>query len=455
MKWNKKEVTEGHANQHRRKPLPSGESGSRTAAVLSIASAFVVTLGAVFALGSPSAAASSPADLGVTAKKITVGVPYVNFDALRSLGVNINEGSFPDAYSAVAAYMNAHGGVDGRKLVVDYAEMNPAVASDVTATCSQLTEDDHVFVALSPVYPDCYQQDHDTLVIAGSLPGTLPAGVAPDFSLSPPDIAFDPHQLAAFAKRGVFKGKKVAIFYAADSDKPEAVAVQADLKRLHIGVVTSAEDSAPATDAVAADQEQATIALRFKDEGVNVVVGVGGGSVSWARSELDNQATYKPLLIATSESSFLSYVESAKGQDPYLDNVLAATSLPSNYQAWQDPAIKKCASEVKEAYPSDVINPPLNPVNPQAASAPATYAAVIQACQDLTLFAKIADAAGKSLTVASFTRAGYGLKNVSIPGAGGPVSFAKNQPYGIGSVTVVTYSPTARNLVPVASSSAQ
>ena len=148
-------------------------------------------------------------------------------------------------------------------------------------------------------------------------------------------------------------------------------------------------------------------------------------------------------------------MESAKGEDPYLDNVLAATSLPDDYQAWQDPAMRKCASEVKEAYPSDVINPPLNPVNPQAATAPATYASVIQACQDLTLFAKIADAAGKGLTVASFTRAGYELKNASIPGAGGPVSFAKNQPYGIGSVTVVTYSPTARNLVPVASSSAR
>jgi hypothetical protein len=74
---------------------------------------------------------------------------------------------------------------------------------------------------------------------------------------------------------------------------------------------------------------------------------------------------------------------------------------------------------------------------------------VIQACQYLTLFQKIADAAGKKLTVASFTKAGYALRNASIPGTGGtPISFGPNQPYAIGPVNVVTYSPTSKTLVP-------
>ena len=46
-----------------------------------------------------TAGASSPADQGVTAKTIAVGLPYVNFVALKSLGVTINDGNFPDAYS--------------------------------------------------------------------------------------------------------------------------------------------------------------------------------------------------------------------------------------------------------------------------------------------------------------------------------------------------------------------
>ena len=374
----------------------------------------------------------------------------MNFVALKSVGVNINEGSFPDAYNAIAAYMNAHGGFDGRKLVMNYAEMNPAVAADQTSSCSTLTEDDHIFVAFAPVFPACYQTTHDTLVVGGSLPGAVTATTAPDFSLAAPDAPFDALMLANFQKRGVFKGKKVAIYYGADSDKPEVTAVQAELKKLGIPLALTAEDSAVATDVVASDQETASIAERFKSAGVGVVLGVGGsGSTTWVRAQLDNQSTYKPLYIPTSESSLLSYVETAKGGNPYLDNVLTATPTPFTYVQWKDPGIQKCVAVVKKAYPSDEIDAPLNPTNPNAASVPATAVSVIQACQYLTLFQKIADAAGKNLTVASFTKAGYALKNASIPGTGGAlVSFGKNQPYAIGPITVVTYSPTSKTLVP-------
>jgi hypothetical protein len=418
---------------------------------LPAAAALVTVLGTMLVTSpTPAGAASSPADQGVTATTIQGGNPYVNFTALKSVGVDINEGSFPDAYSAIAAYMNAHGAFDGRKLVMNYAEMNPAVAADTTASCTTLTEDDHVFVAFAPVFPDCYQTTHDTLVEGGSLPGTVTASSAPDFSLAAPDAAFDAIMLANFQKRGVFKGKKVAIFYGADSDKPEVTAVQADLKKLHIPLTLTAEDSAVATDVVASDQETGSIAERFQSAGVGVVIGVGGsGSTTWPRAQLDNQSTYKPLYIPTSESSLLSYVESAKGGNPYLGDVLTATPTPFTYVQWKDPGIQKCVAIVKKAYPSDAINAPLNPTNPAASSVPDTDVSVIQACQYLALFQKIADAAGKKLTVASFTKAGYGLKNASIPGTGGGlISFGNNQPYAIGPITVVTYSPTSKTLVP-------
>ena len=98
--------------------------------VVSIGAAFVSVVGAILSANPTSAGASSPADQGVTAKTISVGMPYVDFAALKSLGVTINEGSFPDAYNAIIAYMNAHGGVDGRKLVIHYVEMNPSVPAD-------------------------------------------------------------------------------------------------------------------------------------------------------------------------------------------------------------------------------------------------------------------------------------------------------------------------------------
>jgi hypothetical protein len=397
------------------------------------------------------AGASSPADQGVTAKSINIGIPYVNFAALQSLGVTLNDGSFPDAYNALIANLNAHGGVDGRKLVPYYVEMNPAVPSQATSSCAQLTEDNKVFVAISPVFPDCYQQDHDTPVIAGSLPGTLPKGVAPDFTLVTPASAYDPLQFAMFKKLGVFKNKKVGLYVGETSDEPELKIVQSALKKLHVNVVLSAINSTPETDPVASDQEVQSIALRFQSAGVNEVIGVGGaGSTSWPIALLANQSSYKPPWIATNESSLLSYVQSAKGNNPYLDNVMASTPIPSFYQWWQDPAIRKCASIVHKAYPSDTITPPANPSSPEAVktSTDTTYASVAEACQYLAMFAKIADAAGKNLTVATFSHAGFGLRNVSFPGSGGPVSFGPNQPYAVGPVNVVVYNRTSKTLVP-------
>ena len=119
----------------------------------------------------------------------------------------------------------------------------------------------------------------------------------------------------------------------------------------------------------------------------------GSGSTTWPRAQLDLQSQYKPTYIATSQSSLISYVQSTKGANPYLDNVLAATSVPDAYQQWKDPAIKKCAAEVHKAYPSDTITPPPNPAT-EVATVDTTYQSVIEACQYLGLFTKIADAAG-------------------------------------------------------------
>lgn len=410
----------------------------------------VVVLGAVLVSGSKEAGASSPADQGVTSTTIRIGISVINFAALQAVGVTLNDGNYQDAVSALTAYMNAHGGVDGRKVVPYFAEANPAVASSTASSCTELTEDDKVFIVLFPVYPDCFQQTHDTPVMGGVLPGTLPASAAPDFSLTPPDAAYDPVQLAAFDKRGAFKAKRVGLFYGPD-DVSEANVVQADLKKLHVDVVSSADDSVTATDTVAVDQEAQTIALRFEDAGVNEVVGVGGtGAAVWPRALQDNQSTYRPPWIATNETALASYAASTKGGNPYLDNVMAATTMPSAPRVWMNPAMQRCAAIVRKAYPSDAIAPPANPNSPQAASSGSdtTYAAVEAACVYLALFAKIANAAGKSLTVASFTKAGYQLRNVTLPGGGGSVSFGPDQPYAIGKANVVVYDPRSGQLVP-------
>jgi hypothetical protein len=284
------------------------------------------------------------------------------------------------------------------------------------------------------------------------LPEPVTGNSAEDFTLIPPSANFDPLQLAAFKKAGDFKGKKVAIFYGADSDAPEVKVVQSSLKKLGVPVALTAEDSVQATDAVASDQEVQSIAQRFQSAGVNVVIGVGGsGSTTWPRAQLDNQSTYKPTYIATSESSLLSYVESTKGANPYLKYVLSATSAPTNFQQWKDPAIKKCATAYHKAYPNDPMTPPVDPTKAGAGNTTdTTFEAILEACQYTALFDDIATKAGKNLTTASFMKAGYALKNANIPGIG-VVSFGPHQAYATGPVTIYKYSPTSETLVPASS----
>src|SRR3984885_10501381 len=381
-------------------PLRLKHQPSRIRNKFATIASVVVVLGAMLASGPTQAGASRPADPGGTSTTIRMALWLIDFAALQAVGVTLNDGNYQDAVSALTANMNAHGGVDGRKVVPYFAEMNPANSSSISSSCSELTEDDKVFIVLFPVYPDCFQQTYDTPVIGGVLPGTLPASAAADFSLIAPDAAYDPVQLTAFDKRGAFKGKKVGLFYGAD-DTSEAKVVQSDLEKLHVDVVVSAEDGVTATDTVAVDQEAQTIALRFQDAGVNEVVGVGGtGATTWPRALQDNQSTYKPPWIATNVTALSSYVASAKGKNPYLDNVMTASPVPSASQVWMDPAMQKCATIVHKAYPSDAIAAPVNPNSPQAASSGSdtTYAAVEAACQDLAIFAKIADAAGRNIT---------------------------------------------------------
>jgi hypothetical protein len=416
----------------------------------SIAS-LVVIFGANLAVDPAGAGASSPADQGVTATTIRIGFPVIDFPALAVVGVHLNDGNFQHAISALTSYRNAHGGIDGRKIVPYVALDDPAITASSQTVCTQLTEDDHVFVAIAPVYPDCYQATHDTPVIDGTLPGTLPANAAVDFNLTPPDEAYDPIQFAAFKKAGVFKGKKVGIYYGSGVDATEAHLLQSDLKKLHVDVVQFAGDDAPATDTAAVDQDTQTIALRFKSDGVNEVVAVGGsGATDWPRALDGIQSSYKPPWIATNYTSVSSDIAAAKGGNPYYDNVITSDSSPSVYQVWHDPAIQKCYRIVHKSYQSDPISPPPSPNTPAAAAdtSNATYAAVLSVCATLAIVAVIADHAGKNLTVASFTQAGYGLRNVTLPGSSESVSFGPNRPYPLGHPHLLVYSTKLGTLVP-------
>jgi hypothetical protein len=220
-----------------------------------------VTAGAVLLLGGvplPAAAndSSGSSSQGVSATTIRVGIPYIDLSAVRKFGINLDHGNYPDAYKALIADMNAHGGVDGRKLVAFLVPVNPVGTAPAATACTQLAQDDHVFVALAPFQPDCYLTQYAVPTINGSSQDVGKSKGTPNFTLSPPPDAYDPVQLKVLAHDGVFKGKKVGVFGGLTTDESEFHVVESALKKLHVNPVASAVDSAPTGDQSATNQQR-------------------------------------------------------------------------------------------------------------------------------------------------------------------------------------------------------
>jgi hypothetical protein len=117
-------------------------------AVVAIAALLVETSGASSAFA---------AQAGVTSTSITVGAPYVDLASLQALGISINQGSYPDAYNALVANVNATGGINGRKLKVVLTPVNP------TGTAGGRPGRPCLFChwpAPAVVLPDCRSVDH-------------------------------------------------------------------------------------------------------------------------------------------------------------------------------------------------------------------------------------------------------------------------------------------------------
>jgi hypothetical protein len=420
----------------------------RKSLVTPVVGALLLSAVAIVGATGPASAATAPPQ-AVTATTIRVGIPYVDLAAVRQFGITLDQGSFPDAYNAIIANLNAQGGINGRKLVPYLVAVNPVGTGPALTACTQLAEDDQVFVAIAPQQADCFLQQHDVPTISGMFQEVASANSTPNFTLQPPPAAYDPLQLAVLDHHGTFKGKKVGLFAGTETDGPELKVVQASLKSLGVHVVESAVDGAPQSDEVATNQQAALIAQRFQQAGVNEVIAVGTGATVWPESLQANESTYLPAWIATDESGLESATLGSSIQPKYLENVLTTSPVPSNYTLWHTPAVQSCDRVVRKAYPSLKITPPTNPLT----GSDQTFYAVESACLNIDLFATIAKAAGKNLTWSTFTHAGYALRNAAIPGSGAPVSFAPGRPYALGPVYFVTFDK-AKNVLQFADSAA-
>ena len=401
------------------------------------------TVGSTLVAGANLAGAAVQAQ-GVTPTSITIGIPYIDLATVDKLyGLHLDQGSYPAAYNALIQDLNVHGGINGRKVIATYSPINPAVPTSGATSCTQLVQDDHVFAVLNPYFGICYLEA-GVPTVNGTVAGTVSGQAAPNFTLQAPANVYDPIQLALLTKMGVFKGKKVGV-WGGPTDSAEVKTVDTALAKDHVHVVQTAYDSAPATDSVGQAQQDAVIAQRFQNAGIDEVVAVGQGSAGWPLDQQANQSTYNPPWVATNYNALYGYAIGSSANAVYLKNVIATHPTPAATAEWKQPSIRQCVATIEKESPDDPIASPIG----QSASDTSnqTYIAPMSACTNLGMFTAIAKAAGKTLTVSGFDRAGFGLRDVTFPGLASSVSFGPHQAYADVPLYLAHYDPALKQML--------
>ena len=414
-------------------------------AMAALAALISFTIGVTQLVATGAAAAAQSAQ-GVTPSTIKVGITYPDVAAIRNL-INVDPGNYTVAYTTLIKQVNAAGGINGRKIVPVFAAVDPLGTSGAATACTQLTEDDKVFVAVGffqQVDTACYVQTHATPIIGASLTAQQSAAAkATWFNNMLSDSDLVPKEMAIFKQEGAFAGKKVGVV-GTSADTDEMKIVGSALNKLKVNVVQTAVNSVPDTDTTAQVAEYGTIAEKFQSSGVNLVVAVGNSGNGWPSALQNNQSTYMPRFIATDYTDLSAYVTNKAGHsNAILKNVLTAGPIPPPNVIWDDPAMKKCVATIQKANPSDVIN---NPVT-ATSTTPVTWTAPELACAQMALFTDIVKAAGKTLNNQTFLKGGQSLAHVTLPGGGGTFNFSGGHNDGDGPVFVFAWSPSANKLV--------
>jgi hypothetical protein len=383
---------------------------------------------------------------GVTDDSIAIGVLYPDLDAVRQF-VDLDHGSYEDAYNAVINDINTRGGINGRTIIPEFIAVSPLGTDPAAAACTKLTEDDKVFAVVGTQLdgdaPLCYVETHNTPLVGGvQTAERLDRANAPWFGWELSSDRLTEKLIGAWNTEGVFDGKKVALVsLAADQATLNDVAVPA-LKELGIEPVGTAVIDAPIDDVQAAYNQVGVISQKFEADGADVLILVGQVPVTWGQGSLNT--TYRPAILGTSNGAMQAWASDQAGP-PDPDAIAGALTGDggSLNVAWADESTTKCVALIEAAGPQQPINDPRTAVT----DTKQTWVAPAKACAAMTLFAAIATAAGNTLNVDTFRAAGENLGTLRIPSLGADSTYTPTSTDGDVPVFMSRWDPDQQKFV--------
>ena len=380
----------------------------------------------------PPGTTTTPVDIeltdsfrGVTSESIKIGVVGPDLEALAGL-VDLDHGSYEDAYRAIIDDVNAAGGVNGRRIDMVFEAFFPVGTEGMDTICSRFTQDEEVFAVLGGLLDDgplCYTELSDTAFIGSTQNDRrVERSSAPWFTGFRNSDDVVETIIRGFDERGIFDGAAVAVVAAvADKVQVESVALPV-LDELGVNVVDVSFIEASPIDTAASEAEAALIAEKQKTAGADVALAIGGGTPSYAGGLEDSD--FRPRLATTTLSSLRAYIRDRGGRDLSILEDSVAGNIAEQLGWWDDPAIQDCIDIVEAAGVPTILDP-----NTRAPEEPENLVSVAAACRNVALFVAIATAAGPDLTNDSFRAAGEALGDFHVPGFG-PAFYSAETPDG-------------------------
>jgi hypothetical protein len=300
---------------------------------------------------------------------------------------------------------------------------------------SNVGEEDRQVFAVTGFFlgdaPICYAGQHATPVINGQQTADrLSQTTAPWFTLEADDQV-NAQAIDAFAKDGAVKGGKIGIVYDGNSKALYDNIVTPALKK-HKVDGTAAQITAPQGDQVAIDA-QSPIIERFESAGVKKILVVGSTALQLAN--VLGRTDYRPQLIVLNSANLRSFTQNPGSDLDVVKNAISA-NVATNFN---EPGEQQCFDVVKKATGYNIQE--------TAVQGQPDYRSLAEiACRSIALFAAIAKAAGKKLTVQSFGKAPAKAGAFDIPGSGKLAYDTKKKRF-VQPVYIYRYDPATKLVV--------
>ena len=393
----------------------------------SVISAFVVTLLlAALTLGATSRASSSGTTQGVTKDEIKIGIPLVDFDAIKDF-VDYDFGDTEAISKVFVDSINKNGGIDGRKLVPVYKKYPPipGMKPDPLSLCTSFAEDDKVFAVLG-VFIDftgqaqkCLTTEHKIIHIGHELDQPW-IDAAPGGLMLTPDRTKENVAAALvslLSSTGRLKGKTVAVVGDKNNESRVNDVIVPALKKAKAKTGSTALLNITGTDTTAAQAQVDSFVEKWKTEGVDTVFLAGNLVSAKQFAESIKSGLPKAQLITDTDTA----LDQAKGEqdagrnpNPY-EGMISGTGLTQS-ERWanKSPILQQCVDIYEKATGTTVPGPDERKTT-SAGKQLNTDQAVTDACGDLFMFKAIAEKVGPDLTVKNWQKTVNSFGKIDLP----------------------------------------